>query len=247
MAPPARRGSASRTGRGKTIAETSAPVPGRGGRPSRKQSEEIRQRILDAATHLFLTLGYGATSIDAVAQRARISKRTFYHRFDDKSALFTAVVHCIIDRLRPPADVPLIAGGNLEEVLQRLAGLILRGTLSKQAIALHRLVVGESARFPDLAAVVAREVTTEGLRLIVGLLELEAKVGNLKLDNPGFAAEEFLHMVIGVPQRRAMGFGVPMTGAELDAWVRNAVNLFLNGSRGWVRASRRRSPVRTSQ
>ena len=32
-------------------------------------------------------------------------------------------------------------------------------------------------------------------------------------------AEEFLHMVIGVPQRRAMGFGAPMTAVELDAYI----------------------------
>jgi TetR/AcrR family transcriptional regulator, mexJK operon transcriptional repressor len=236
MTPPPRSDSAPRTGSGQTIPDAVAIVSGRGGRPSRTQSKEIRERILDAATHLFLTLGYGATSIEAVARRARISKRTFYHRFDDKPALFAAVVHRIIDRVRPPADVPLIHGGNLQEVLRRLAGLILRGALAEQAIALHRLIVGESARFPQLAAVVAGEVTTDGLRLIAGLLELEARAGNLNLDNPAFAAEEFLHLVIGVPQRRAMGFGAPMTPVELDAWASNAVNLFLNGCRGWTRA-----------
>ena len=240
MAASARSSSTPRAGGGKTIREAVAHVSGRGGRPSRSQSEAIRERILDAATHLFLTRGYGATSIEGVAQRARVSKRTLYHRFDDKAALFAAVVHCIIDRLRPPANVPLIDGASLQEVLQRLAGLILRGMLSEQAIALHRLIVGESARFPELAAVVAREVTTEGLRLIAGVLEREARAGNLNLDDPAFVAEEFLHMVIGVPQRRAMGFGAPMTAVELDAWASNAVNLFLNGSRGWVRGSRPR-------
>jgi hypothetical protein len=34
-----------------------------------------------------------------------------------------------------------------------------------------------------------------------------------------------------------MGFGAPMTPAELDAWARDVVNLFLNGARGWVRAA----------
>lgn len=237
---PRTRSGARRIGSGETIPDAAAPVSGRGGRPSRIESENIRERILDAATHLFLTVGYGATSIEAVAQRARISKRTFYHRFDGKPALFAAVVHGIIDRVRPPADVPLVDGGNLQKILQRLAGLILQGALSEQAIALHRLIVGESARFPQLAAVVAKEVTTEGLRLIAGLLEREARAGNLNLDNPSFAAEQFLHMVIGVPQRRAMGFGAPMTAVELDTWVSNAVNLFLNGVCGWVRVSRRR-------
>jgi AcrR family transcriptional regulator len=182
---------------------------------------------------MFLSHGYAATSIDAVARRARISKRTFYHRFEDKPALFGAAVHRIIDRLRPPASVPLISGANVQEILQRLAALILRAALSAQAIALHRLIVAESARFPKLAAVVTEQgATEEAIRLIAGVLDREARAGNLELDSPTFAAEQFLYMVIALPQRRAMGFGVPMTVAELDAWSRDVVNLFLNGCRG---------------
>ncbi len=169
MVPPTRSGSAPRIRGGQTIPVATASISGRGGRPARAQAEKIRERIIDAATHLFLTLGYGATSIEAVAQRTRISKRTFYHRFDDKPALFAAVVHSIIDRLRPPADVPLIDGGNLQDVLHRLAGLILRAALAQQAIALHRLIVGESARFPHLTAVVAGQGTSEALQLIAGV------------------------------------------------------------------------------
>jgi hypothetical protein len=45
-------------------------------------------------------------------------------------------------------------------------------------------------------------------------------------------------MIIALPQRRAMGFGAPMTSAELDAWARDIVHLFLNGCQGGVRAKR---------
>jgi TetR/AcrR family transcriptional repressor of mexJK operon len=233
----ARSGSAPRTRRRKAGSDPPATVHRHGGRPSRKQAEQLGERILDAATQLFLSVGYGATSIEAVARRARISKRTFYHRFADKPALFGAVVHRIIDRLRPPADVPLLDGASLPEILERLAAIILRGALSTQAVALHRLVVAESARFPKLAAVVTEEgPTKEGIRLIAGLLEREARAENLALDNAAFAAELFLYMVIGLPQRRALGLGPPMSPAELDAWTRDVVNLFLNGCRGRVRA-----------
>jgi TetR/AcrR family transcriptional repressor of mexJK operon len=232
-----RSNSAPRTGRKKARPDVAAPIPRRGGRPTQSQSQLLGERILDAASQLFLSAGYGATSIDAVARRARISKRTFYHRFADKPALFGAVVHRIIDRLRPPADVPLLDGDDLPEILGRLAEIILRGALSREALALHRLVVAESARFPKLAAVVTEQgPTKEGIRLIAGALEREARAGNLALENPAFAAEEFLHMVIGPPQRRALGLGPPMSPAELGAWTRDVVNLFLNGCRGWVRA-----------
>jgi len=231
----ARGGSTPRARIRKAIPDAAAAVPRRGGRPSRQQAARLGERILDAATHLFLSQGYGATSIDAVARRARISKRTFYHRFDDKPALFVAVVHRIIDRLRSPADVERLVG-DLQEVLQRLARFILRAALLPQAVALNRMLVAESARFPKLAAVVTeRGVTDEAIRFIAGILEREIRAGNLALDNPAFAAQELLYMIIALPQRRAMGFGAPMMPAELDAWARDVVNLFLNGCRGWVR------------
>ena len=157
-----------------------------------------------------------------------------------------AVVHRIVDRLRPPPDLPLLQGG-LEEVLQRLAQLMLRAALSPPAIALNRILVAESAKFPKLAAIVAeRGGSEEAIRLIAGILDREARAGRLGLDNPSFAARQFLYMVIAVPQRRAMGFGAPMTPPECDAWASNAVNLFLNGCRGWSRKERN-APARRRQ
>src|SRR6185295_13005166 len=102
------------------------PHARRGGRPSREASEQLRDLILDAATDEFLAHGFGATSIEAVAQRLRISKRTFYHRFVDKEALFAAVVHRIIERLRPAAGVPISDGADLRSMLEHLAALIVR-------------------------------------------------------------------------------------------------------------------------
>ena len=209
------------------------PQVRRGGRPSREASEQLGELILDAATELFLTHGFGATSIEAVAQRVRISKRTFYHRFPDKPALFAAVVHRIIKRLRPAAGIPLIEGADLRMVLERLATFILRAAVSPQAMALHRLIVAESARFPELTEVLAREGgTEEAITLIIGILEREMKAGRLKLDDPVFAAQQFLQMVIVLPQRRGMGLDAPMSEQELTGWPRRVVDLFLNGCRG---------------
>jgi len=65
------------------------------------------------------------------------------------------------------------------------------------------------------------------------MLDREARAGRLAIDRPDFAAEQFLQIVIALPQRRALGFGEPMTEAELDAWADDCVNLFLNGCRFW--------------
>ena len=132
------------------MARKPAKAAARGGRPSRAAALRLRERILTAATALFLAEGYGSTTIEAVAASAGVSKRTLYARFKDKSALFAAVLHRIIDQIRPPPEVPLLVGGTLAEILRRLAGMILRAALSPQAIALHRLLYAESARFPEL-------------------------------------------------------------------------------------------------
>lgn len=204
-----------------------------GGRPSRAEALQLRDRILEAATDLFLTEGYGATSIEAVAERAGIAKRTFYHRFDDKAALFAAVVHRIIEQMRPPPGVPLLEGGSVYDILRRLAGLILRAALSPQAIALHRLITAESLRFPNLARAVYEEgATQEATTLIGDLLARELRGTRLSAELRSFAAMQFVYMVVALPQRRIMGLGSPMTPRELETWASNTVKLFLSGCRG---------------
>ena len=207
---------------------------GRGGRPSRADALRLRQRILEVATELFLAEGYGSTTIEAVAARAGISKRTLYHRFDDKSALFAAVVHDIIEHIRPPPDVALVEGATLRDVLRRLAAMILRAALAPKALALHRLVVAESARFPELIRAVHNDGSTrEATILIGGLLARDLHESKLTAENRAFAAQQFIVMVVSQPQRRAMGYGAPMTPAELDVWADMCVSLFLDGCRGW--------------
>jgi AcrR family transcriptional regulator len=204
----------------------------RGGRPSRADALELNERILAAATELFLTEGYGSTSIEAVAAAAGISKRTFYHRFNDKPALFAAVVHRIIGQIRPPADVPLLVGTTLQEIMHRLTGLLLQAALSPQAAALHRLVTAESVRFPNLARAVYGDWVQQATTLIHDVLARELQGARSAEDLLIFAAEQFLHMIVTLPQRRIMGLDVPVTANEIDSWAGRSVNLFLNGCRG---------------
>jgi len=210
-----------------------ALLPRKSGRPSQPTAERLRDHILDIATDLFLKHGYGLTSIEAVAKGAQISKRTFYHRFDDKAELFSAVVHRIINRLHPPADVPLIGNGTLQENLQHLARLMLQGALSPSGLALSRLIIAESSRFPELAVIATEQGgRQEAVALVSGLLVHHARKEFITLNNPAYAAQQFLQMVITIPQRRAMGLGSPMTPKEIETWLQDTVNLFLNGCRG---------------
>jgi hypothetical protein len=85
-----------------------------------------------------------------------------------------------------------------------------------------------------VSAIVAREGSRgETVKQIAAVLEREASAGRLAIDRPEFAAEQFLFLLMTMPQRRALGLGTPMTGAELDCWADDCVNLFLNGCRYW--------------
>ena len=213
-------------------AETEVRVRGHGGRPSRLQSAQLSERILDVATGLFLRDGYGATSIEAIARHARISKRTFYHRFRGKEALFEAVVRRLIERWMPRFEVDPLAAGGLAETLRRTAEHMLRTALTPEALALHRMAIAEATRFPALARILHDFGATAGIELIARHLEAGIARGEIRPIDARFAAEQFIMMVVTVPRRRALGLGLPFGPADSPAWVDATVALFIDGCRG---------------
>jgi AcrR family transcriptional regulator len=75
-------------------------------RPLRRaQTALTEQRILAAATELFLADGYLATTLEDVARRAQVGARTVYVRFGTKAALFKRVVDVAIVGDTEPVDV----------------------------------------------------------------------------------------------------------------------------------------------
>lgn len=69
------------------------------------QIAHTEQRIIAAAAELFLADGYVATTLEAVARRARVGARTVYLRFGTKAALFKRVVDVAIAGDTQPIDV----------------------------------------------------------------------------------------------------------------------------------------------
>jgi TetR/AcrR family transcriptional regulator, mexJK operon transcriptional repressor len=203
----------------------------RGGRPSRLQSAQLGDRILDVATGLFLGSGFGATSIEAVAKRAGISKRTFYHRFRSKEALFEAVVRRLVERWTPPFDAALLDAPGPAEALRRAAEHMLAIALTSEALSLHRMVVAEAPRFPGLARIMYELGAAAGIERIAARLQRSIAAGELAPVDPRFAAEQFILMVVDGPRRRAMGLGTPLGRAELREWIDRTIALFLDGCR----------------
>ena len=204
---------------------------GHGGRPSRLQSALLSDRILDVATALFLGDGFGATSIEAVAKRAGISKRTFYHRFPGKGALFEAVVRRLIERWTPPFDAALLEAPSLAAALRGVAEHMLAVALTPEALALHRIMIAEAPRFPELAHILHGLGAAAGIERIGRLLQQRIAAGEIGPTDPRFAAEQFILMVVEGPRRRALGLGAPLSPTEQRQWVDDTVGLFLGGCR----------------
>jgi AcrR family transcriptional regulator len=65
-------------------------------KPERSRREEYteatRQALLSAGREIFAREGYQAAGIEAISRAARVTRGAFYHHFEDKKALFDAVV-----------------------------------------------------------------------------------------------------------------------------------------------------------
>lgn len=129
------------------VSSQPAPVPTACGDAATRKT----QCILDAARGVFLEIGYGATTVDAIAAAAGVSKATLYTRFPSKQALFAAVIHrecqaCSL-RMRLVEEAPV---DDFRNALQRIAETLLDIFAEPQNLAILRLVLAEIPRFPEL-------------------------------------------------------------------------------------------------
>ena len=130
---------------------------GSGGRPTREEALQRDERLIEVATALFMERGFEGTSIDAVAEAARVSKPTVYARYRDKRELFATVLRGRIERWLAPlsaaaeAQVDEAGPKNLETILHDLSREMLALAMAPGAAALHRVLAAEALHFPDLA------------------------------------------------------------------------------------------------
>ena len=188
--------------------------------------------ILEAAKKSFLAHGFGAVSVDAIAREAQVSKATVYAHFANKEELFGAVIGLECERrfaLFSAEELdPNEAGASLRVLGRRFLDLI----LSPDAVALHRIIVGEVTRFPVLGEVFWNAGPERNLRQIAEFMAAAAAAGSLALDAPRRAAEEFVGLVRGEVQlRRLLCLEEKDGEASVAAAVENAVATFLRAYR----------------
>ena len=93
-------------------------------RPGRPRSEKARNAILQATAELLLGPGLAGVSMDAVAERAGVSKATIYRWWPTKEALALDTLYQESARNRPPRRDTGTVRGDLLALLQPWARLV---------------------------------------------------------------------------------------------------------------------------
>jgi len=201
------------------------------GRPTREQAEARHEEMLDAALDLFLEHGFELTTIEMVAARVSMTRRTVYARYADKAALFRAAVQRAIERQIVPQDV--LAGfdqGDLAATLESVARLRISQVMTPNGLRLQRIINTESYRFPEIFTANLEQSGQPVMDFVAGVLDRAVAAGQISPTDSGFAASAFMSMVVGGQVRAIVSGRVP-TQAELDKKVNFTVRLLLDGLR----------------
>jgi TetR/AcrR family transcriptional repressor of mexJK operon len=192
-----------------------------------------RAAIHEAARTLFLAKGYAGTTMDDIAERAGLSKRTLYNNYADKSALFTEIVsdtiafaEAFVGELHEEFTV-VVGATNvitmLDDVGQRLALAIIR----PEVIALRRLLVGEARDFPTLAAEYFDRAPGQVLEALADGFARLASAGLLRVADARCAAAQFAYLVAGEALDRAMLIGTTPLARDVIRSAKEGVETFL--------------------
>ncbi|WP_444900999.1 TetR/AcrR family transcriptional regulator [Microbulbifer sp. SSSA007] len=191
-----------------------------------------RQAILDAAKELFLTKGFAATSVDAVASAAGVSKLTVYSHFSDKETLFSAAITSRCEMMMPLPIFDLEEGDSVAEVLERIGQAFLSMVDSEDSIRLLRLLCALAAQESKLAQLFFDAGPQQILKDIEQLLRRATEMGKLRVEDPAEAAEDFMGILLGCRHMRVLiGCCEVQAEEERRERVRKAVALFMRGYR----------------
>ncbi len=204
------------------------PTKPKVGRPTAADAVLLEASILREATACFLRDGYAATSIEAMAKACSVAKRTIYARWPGKPALFRAVLERLMTEWFAISG-EWTPAASLEPSLHEAARGIMAVALTPDAVALYRLLIAESARFPELPRMMREAGANAGSARVAVLLQAAIVRGEVADHDTVFAAEQFMHLLLAGPQRRALGLGEELDNEQTSAWRDKTIRLFLGG------------------
>jgi len=197
----------------------------------RPKSDQKRRQIIGAAVKHFLTGGYGATSLDAIAKTAGVSKQTIYSHFEGKLALLE---ECIQDRCREGilADELLDFNEPPEQFLHSFAARFINTLCGSGPINLWRLCAAECERNTEIGEVYFNSGPRIVMDAVAQYLTLANERGELMVSEPKLAAAQFLFMVKGLPvDTQMLNLKQWPYSFSAQEYTKASVELFLNAHR----------------
>ncbi len=160
----------------------------------RRRKEARRAEILDAALAVFARKGLEAARMDDIAARAGVTKGTIYLYFENKNAVFKALLADTIGE-RVALSTAMLENfkGTTPELLAAVLRIIGGFVCTSDRVVLLKLVIGEIAKFPDLHLFYREQVVDRGMLLWEAIL------------NRGIARGEFRPVPVAHMARICMG------------------------------------------
>lgn len=202
----------------------------RRGRPA---NDALGQTIVNAAFELFVELGFQATTLDKVAQRAKISKLSIYRHFKNKEALFSTAISVRCHEFVPQA---LIEGadGSAENQLMAVAKSLLRTLLSSDVQGIEAMIMTDKTNQRSLSKRQYEAGPAHVITLIKTLLcQLHAN-GLLNVPDPLQSARLFAALIKGSDLLIIVRFDEAKAGdeKEIESYCRSAVAMFIAAHSG---------------
>lgn len=205
---------------------TTTPGPARPGRPKNEQKAEA---IRVAAGELFLLNGFQGTSMDAVAQRAGVSKQTVYSHFANKEALFKACIGGKVTGYGFDEATPENTS-DLRTALLSVARQFVELMFDPEVVAMHRVVMAEAAGQPRVAELFFDSGPRQTKAAVEAFLQRQIAAGRLHIppDRIVYAANQLLTMAVGLYQMPLwLGLLDSVDRAERDTHLERVVDDFL--------------------
>jgi TetR/AcrR family transcriptional repressor of mexJK operon len=163
---------------------------------SMKRPSEKQKAILSAAKTLFLTKGFQCTSMDEITVLAGVSKKTVYHHFADKVALFQTVIKAHWDEiLQTGNNNSLQRSLEPREALYHFCRDFMVFSYHPDTMNLLRLIIAENPSFPNLGDLFLVGGTAPFTQKLVHYLCEKSKDGTFNIIDPKRAASQLIGLL----------------------------------------------------
>jgi TetR/AcrR family transcriptional repressor of mexJK operon len=198
------------------------------GRIPAAEIEDRKDRILDSATEVFLEAGFNRATVTAIARKAGCSLETLYSAYPNKEQMFEALIARkatgtfeAMGALSPDRDV--------RDVLVRFAMEMLVLMARSDTRGLHRLVIGESRQFPEVAKRFWKEGYARSIQVLRDYFSSTKDGRAILVADPNHAAEVFMALLLGdMCMRSTLGLKtLTETKKQQEEWAQSCADLFL--------------------